>query len=577
MPNLEEFPLANADYLVFAAYCALLCIVGYWVGRKEKQTSADYFLADRSLPWYVVGGSFITANISSEHFIGMIGSACVYGICVATSEWLNVGTFTLLIWVFIPFLLRAGVFTTAEFLEKRFHPVLRLFFAVVTVISNVTVFLAAVLYGGGLALQELFGWDLWVAIVALGIVAGSWAIYGGLKSVAWIDFWTMLVMLAGGLAVTVLGLQSLAGDGGSILDGFREMLERNRAQSGAWADAVARAAPAIVHGEHYNRLSVLQPVTHEVAPWPSLIFSVFTISIWYNVLNQFMIQRVLGARDMYHARMGIVFAGYVKAFLPVIIVVPGLIMFAQHPEVLTLPWDEVKPTADKGYVRMLHTLVPAGLRGLFLAALFGAIQSTVNSVLNSTGTVLTLDIYKRWIRPNAEEKTLVRLGMWSTTVVLVVSMGLAPFIEKLGGSLFVYIQTMYAFYAPPFAAVFLLGLLWRRINARGAIAAVVAGFLLGIGLKVYVNAVQDHALWIEPYAMQATVNWLFCLGVCTVVSLCSAPPAAACVSDDLCLNWRQLTFLKGAGGVWYKSVLFWWAGFVVAILTLLFLFSELVF
>ncbi|NMD36665.1 MAG: Na+/glucose cotransporter, partial [Planctomycetes bacterium] len=163
MPNLEEFPLANADYLVFAAYCALLCIVGYWVGRKEKQTSADYFLADRSLPWYVVGGSFITANISSEHFIGMIGSACVYGICVATSEWLNVGTFTLLIWVFIPFLLRAGVFTTAEFLEKRFHPVLRLFFAVVTVISNVTVFLAAVLYGGGLALQELFGWDLWVA------------------------------------------------------------------------------------------------------------------------------------------------------------------------------------------------------------------------------------------------------------------------------------------------------------------------------------------------------------------------------------------------------------------------------
>jgi len=272
-----------------------------------------------------------------------------------------------------------------------------------------------------------------------------------------------------------------------------------------------------------------------------------------------------------------VFSGYVKAFLPVIIVLPGLIMFARHPEVLNLPWNDVKPEADKGYIRMLQTLVPAGLRGLFLAALFGAIQSTVNSVLNSTATVLTLDIYKRWYRPDATEKTLVRLGMWSTAIVLVLSMVLAPFIGELSGSLFVYIQTMYAFFAPPFAAVFLLGLLWRRINARGATTAVVAGFALGIGMKVYVSAVPGHPLWIEPYAMQAIINWIFCMCVCTGVSLCSAPPAAAQVSDDLCLNWRRLTIFEGAGGTWYKSVLFWWAGFVVIILTLLLVFSELVF
>ena len=577
MPNPQDFSLAAADYLVFAAYCALLCIVGFWVGRKEKQTSADYFLADRSLPWYVVGGSFITANISSEHFVGMIGSACVYGICVATSEWLNVGTFTLLIWVFIPFLLRAGVFTTPEFLEKRFHPVLRLFFAIVTVVSNVIAFLAAVLYGGGLALQGLFGWDLWFAIPALGVIAGAWAIYGGLKSVAWIDFWTMLVMLAGGLVVTVLGLQSLAPDGASLVEGFRVMLERNQAQTGVWAEVVARTAPAIVGTEHYNRLSVFQPLTHEVVPWPSLIFALFTVSIWYNVLNQFMIQRVLGARNMYHARMGIVFSGYVKAFLPVIIVLPGLIMFAKHPEILSLPWKEVKPEADKGYVRMLQTLVPAGLRGLFLAALFGAVQSTVNSVLNSTATVLTLDIYKRWMRPDASEKSLVRLGMWSTAVVLLLSMALAPFIASLSGSLFVYIQTMYAFFAPPFAAVFLLGLLWRRVNACGAVTAVTLGFALGVGMKIYVSAVPSHPLWIEPYAMQAIVNWLACMLVCAAVSACTAPPAAAQVTDELCINWRRLTIFEGAGGTWYKSVLFWWAGFVVAILTLLFLFSEVVF
>ncbi|MEA2062220.1 MAG: Na+/glucose cotransporter, partial [Gemmatimonadota bacterium] len=170
MNDVSNFSLEFWDYSAFGAYFFALCFIGFWVGRREKTSSADYFLAGRSLPWYVVGGSFIASNISTEHFIGMIGAAFVYGICVSMSEWGNISSFTLLIWFFIPFLMAAKVFTTPEFLERRFNPALRQFFAIVTVVSNVVAFLAAVLYGGGLALHKLFGWNLWFAIIALGVV-----------------------------------------------------------------------------------------------------------------------------------------------------------------------------------------------------------------------------------------------------------------------------------------------------------------------------------------------------------------------------------------------------------------------
>jgi SSS family solute:Na+ symporter len=566
-----NFSLHWLDILAFGAYCLILCAIGYAFGRARKKDSADYFLAGRSLPWYVVGSSFIAANISTEHFIGMIGAAFVYGICAAMFEWANIATFTLLIWFFIPFLLSARVFSTPEFLEKRFNSTLRQFFAYVTVITNVVAFLAAVLYGGALALQRLFGWNLWFAIVALGVVAGVWAVYGGLKSVAWMDVFTVAVMIAGGLMVTYLGLLMLSGESHSAVEGFKVMIERNEAHSGIWKEVVARTAPHIVGTNQYNRLSVIQPASHTLTPWPGLIMMIFSVSIWYNVINQFMIQRVLGARDMYHARMGIVLAGYMK------IVLPGLILFARYPEVMKLPWAEVRPEADKGYVTMLQSLVPVGLRGLFLAALFGAIQSTVSSVLNSTSTIFTLDIYKRMMRPSASESHLVLVGRLSSIIIIIVAIVLGGFINRLGGSLFVYIQSLYAFFAPPFAAVFLLGILFRRINAQGATTAVILGFLLGVGLKIYVQVTDAHPAWIEPFQMQAAFNWVFCVVICVTVSLCTPRPRPEQITDQLTLNWRKLNILTHLGRHWYSHVVLWWALFVLIILCLLIVFSGVFF
>jgi solute:Na+ symporter, SSS family len=570
------FSLGPWDYAAFVAYFLGLSAVSYWFGRNERGSTTDYFLAGKRLPWYVVGGSFIGSNISSEHFIGMIGAATVYGICVAMSEWMNVFTFSLLIWFFIPFLLASRVFTIPEFLERRFSLTLREMFAAVTVISNVVAFLAAVLYGGGVAIEKLFGFDLWWSIIVLGVVAGGWAIYGGLSSVAWADLFMVVVMVAGGLAVTVLGLNALAPDG-SLAEGFRVMIERNRATGGAWSEAVALHVRHLAGTDSYNRLSVFQPASHPIVPWTSLLLSIFSISVWYNVLNQFMIQRVLGARSGYHARMGIVFAGFMKVFMPVIVVLPGLILFALHPELLLQPWEDVRPAADRGYIHLLQTLMPVGLRGLFLAGLFGAIQSTVNAVLNSTATVFTLDIYKRLLRPAAGDKHLVNVGVVSSVAILAVAIVLAGFIGRLGGGLFIYIQSLYAFFAPPFAAVFLLGILWRRVNSHGALAAVIFGFAFGIGVKLYLEAALAHPAWLEPYANQAALNWLLCCLVCTAVSLATAPPRPEQVSDDVTINWAKLNIFRDLGTAWYTSVITWWLLFVVMIACLFAVFSGWVF
>ena len=574
---MESFDLAVWDYLAFVLYFVALSVIGWWGGRVRKAGAEEYLLAGRSLPWYVVGTSFIASNISSEHFIGMIGAASIYGICVAMSEWGNIWAFSILIWIFIPFLLATKVFTTPEFMEKRFNSTLRQFFAIVTVISNVVAFLAAVLYGGALALQSLFGWNLWFAIITLGVVAGAWAIYGGLRSVAWTDCFTVVVMIAGGIMVTILGLYMLSGDSHSLTAGWREMIVRNQATTGKWAEAVAHNAPHMVQGTTYNRLSVIQPATHATTPWPSLLFGFLSVSIWYNVINQFMVQRVLGAKNAWHARMGIVLAGYMKVLMPLIVVVPGLILFAHQPEGLLQSWENVQAGADKGYIKMLQMLVPIGLRGLFLAALFGAIQSTVNSVLNSTATIVTLDIYRRNFRPNASDDQLVKVGMWSSVIILAIAIVLGRFIGMLGSGLFVYIQSLYAFFAPPFAAVFLLGILFKRINAKGATIAVFAGFAFGIAMKIYLPHAPDALAWLRPYSNQAIVNWCFCVIVCVVVSLLTAPPDPEQVTDQLTLNWRKLNIFQGLGDRWYESVTLWWGLFVVLIIAMIVAFSGLFF
>jgi SSS family solute:Na+ symporter len=586
--------MGPVDVAVFLVYFVLVAAIGFRVGMRRRATSEEYFLAGRTLPWYAVGASFVASNISTEHFIGMIGAAYVYGICVANWEWLNIWSFSILIWVFIPFLLATRVFTAPEFLERRYNGACRLFFAVMTVLANVLAFLAAVLYAGALGLDAIFdiqGWlrEAWglsqaaapfaataLGALVIGVSAGSYAISGGLRSVAWTDVVQVAILLVGGTMVTVLGLCAL-GQGDPIA-GWRAMLAANQGievsglPAAGYGQAIAASAGRIVPGaSHYDRLSLFQPLGHRIVPWPTIFLIWLSVSVWYNCINQFMVQRVLAAKDGWHARMGIVFSGFMKIFLPFIVVVPGLIMFAVDPRL---------GEPDKSYPLLVQKLVPIGLRGLLLAAILGAIQSTVDSVLNSTSTIITLDIYRRFVRrrpaeqpaaqSSQEERRTVAAGRIISAIVLLIAICLAPFIGMLKKGVFVYIQDLYAHFAPPFSALFIVGLLWKRANAKAATITVPAG----IAVSVLIDLVLSRRLpWLAPFLVRATVVWFFCAGLMVVVSLATEPPPAAKTTDQTTINWRRLGVFADLGRGWYNNIALWWSLFVAGIVACFVAFS----
>ncbi len=570
--------LSGIDTIIFCGYFVVLVALGFIVGATRKRSSEDYFLAGRSLPWYVVGASFLGSNISTEHFIGMVAAAYTYGICVAQWEWGNIFAFSVLVWFFIPFLLSSRVFTAPEFLERRYNSTCRLFFAVLTVLANITAFLAAVLYAAAVGLKAVFAWPdavnvagleistIALGVVGMGVVAGSYAIYGGLRSVAWTDVFQVLVMVIGGVLVTVLGLIHL-GNGEGLLAGWDTMVARNLGEGAAWKAAIDNAAQELVGRDHYNRLQIFQPLSHKLVPWVGILLSWLSVSIWYNCINQFMIQRVFAAKDEWHARMGILFAGFMKIFMPLIVVVPGLIYFAMDPGVTD------SQQVDQTYAHLVTTLLHSGTRGLLLAALFGAIQSTIDSVLNSTSTIITLDIHKKFLNPDASEESLVSMGKWISAAVLVIAMAIAPFIGWLGQGVFYYIQNLYAYFAPPFAAVFLIGILWKRATPLAATITIPAGIAFGFFLEFVV-----FTYWLESgtaFTLRSVYNWAFCVVVLVALSLFTPPSPPEKTTDDVTINWRTLAAFKNLGTPWYRNVGLWWALFAVGIVACYAAFSGL--
>jgi SSS family solute:Na+ symporter len=570
---MSHFDLGTLDYLAFGIFVVLLCVVGYISGRGEHDTSDDYFLAGNSLPWYVVGGSLVASVFSTDHFIGMVGWTVIFGASIGMWSWLLVIDITLLVFLWAPFLLAARVTTIPQFLEQRFDGRVRLIFAVVTIVLNVFNFMAAVLYTGGLAVEQLFHFNITFAIIAMGIAAGMWSIYGGLASVAWTDTLTLVFMVAGGFAVVWLGLHALAPD--SLSHGVAIMLERNRALSGPWLEAVNHHRPIFTDSPTYDRLSVFQPADHIAAPTLGLVLSSFSIGIWYNAMNQFVIQRVLGAKDAYHARMGLVFSGLISVFIPFVIIIPGLVLFALHPEILMHSWGDTQTAADRSYIQLIQSVMPVGIRGLFLAALFGAVQSSVNAVLNSTATIFTVDIYQQRINRQATDKQLVRVGIISSAVTLTVAIAIGIWVSSTKVSVFYYMQSLNAFFAAPFAAVFMMGVLWRRATAAGAMAAMSVGFSAALLLKFVPDVGVDLPRWATTILNQAGLTLLASLAAGIIVSL-RTPRNNSSAIDAMTFNWSNPVIRTGFGNRPATHVVLWWAVFVVLIGVVMFVFSPAV-
>jgi solute:Na+ symporter, SSS family len=529
----EHVTLGGIDLAVFVGYMLLTVALGFMVARGQvRKSTRGYFLGNNNLPWYVVGASMVSTDLSSEHFIANVGAGYRYGIVTATGSWNVWIIYSILILVFLPYYMRSGIYTMPQFLERRYNAACRYVFASSLVVGYVAAILAGSLYAGGVALESLFGLKVQWGIYLFALATGAYTIYGGLASAAWTDFMQMIVLLAAGVLVPVLALMAVGEQGGL----------------------------AALMQEHPEKFHVFLPPTHPRFPFTGVFTGFLTVGLWYSCTSQHMVQRYLSAENEWHGRMGVILAGYLHIITPFFFVVPGLLAYKLLPN-LDRP--------DHAYLSLVKMLVPTGLKGLILAGMAAALMSTVSAVLNSTSTMLTLDVYRKFINPDSTDRQNVRVGRITTGLALAASVLVALYFERQRNeTLFVLVQNIFFYIAPPFAVVFLLGLLWRRANAAGAMATIVLGFVFTWVLdKVLFKRVPILIPYGQAYQHRAIIAWAFCMTVMVVVSLLTPRPAAEQV-DGIIWSWRiarmpQELRRRYAG---WKDYRIWWAGFVLIIL-----------
>jgi SSS family solute:Na+ symporter len=428
-----------------------------------------------------------------------------------------------------------------QVLERRYNAACRYLFAFSLVVGYIATLLAGSLYAGGLAIESMFGFQMtddphtnimW-GIVFLAIVTGAYTIYGGMKASAWTDFLQMMVMLLAGILLPVLALRKVGGLG-----------------------QLARDYPA--------KFDMFLPPTHEQFPWTGVFTGFLTVGLWYTCASQHIVQRVLSAKNEWHARMGVVSAGLLRILTPLFFVIPGIAAYKLFPEL------EASRQQDQAYLLLVQSLIPTGLKGLVLAGMAAALMSTVSTVLNSTSTLLTIDLYKKLLRPGAGDREQVVFGMASGVVVLTISIFIAFLYIESPEALFRLVQRVFFWIAPPFAVVFIFGLLWRRANGTAAVATIVSGFVFRMVLEWLIwprlPGLRDYQ---AAYQHGALITWLFCLVVMIVVSLTTRSPSPE-QTQGIIWN-RSYLYLPPDERARYrgwKNYLLWWLVFVAIVLAI---------
>jgi SSS family solute:Na+ symporter len=476
--------LGTLDWLVVAAYFIVVFGVAFWAARGEVtgRTSAGYFLAGRNVGWFVIGASLFASNIGSEHLVGLAGSGAASGVAVGQFEILASLILLMLGWVFVPFYLKSGVFTMPEFLERRYSSGARWYLAVISILGYVLTKISVTIAAGGIVFESLMGIDFWTGALVVVVATGLYTILGGLRAVLYTDMIQMFVLLGGSVTVTVIGLTKLGG----------------------WGELHRIAGPAF--------FSLWKPISDPDFPWTGILFGAPILGVWYWCTDQFIVQRVLSAADENQARRGTIFGGFLKVLPLFLFVIPGVIAYALSQRgVLALDRpDQALPT-------MIGVLLPAGLKGLVVAGLLAALMSSLSSVFNSCSTLITWDIYRK-LHPTASERQLVRVGQLATTVLVGFGLAWIPMMQFISGQLYVYLQSVQGYISPPIAAVFLLGIASKRMNAKGAIAALFSGFLLGMGRLVAELSKDSLSGLLYTYA---DINFLhfaiFLFVVCSMV------------------------------------------------------------
>jgi len=545
---MPQFHLAAPDLVIVALYVAFIVALGFYFSR-HTETTEDYFLAGRSLTWWLIGFSLFASNVSSSTLVGLSSAAFGSGISVYNYEWM--ASFVLIVFLvfFLPFYLKTSVYTMPEFLERRFDQRSRYYFSALLVFMNITIDMAAALYAGALVVQLLYPQiPLWQSVIVLGVLAGIYTIAGGLKAVVYTDAVQAVLLLAGAFLVAVLSFKAVG-------------------QS--WSTVVASVPP--------DDLSIIRPASDPVLPWPGLVTGVFLLGFYFWGTNQFMVQRALGARDLNNGRWGALFAGLLKLPIIFIMVLPGIFGRLLYP---AAEFPALARNPDLIFPTLMFDLLPVGVRGLIITALIAAIMSSVDSTLNSASTLVTMDFIKK-IKPDVPNHRLVIAGRFVTFAFMALAIAWAPQIVKFP-NVWTYLQQMLAYLAPPIVACFFAGVFWPRANRHGALAALVVGHLaaaiiFGLALAGAI-IVQTQAL--TPAQMQmvaagtpvvhflyvAPILLVIALAAMVVVSLATSPPAPDIVKA---LTWSPAVLAAEtpdlAGLPWYKNYRYQCVGMLVLI------------
>jgi SSS family solute:Na+ symporter len=478
--------LTALDFAVMAAYFAAILALGFWVGRGERD-ALDYFLAARNLPWYLIGFSFYASNMSGASFVGLMGAAYQHGMTVFNYEW----TATLVLIFFavfmLPAFLRAKLFTVPEYLEVRFDRRSRWAYACLTILTLIFIDMAGAIYAGGIVMSTMFPEvSLWQAGAAMALLAGSYTLFGGLRSVVVTDAMQAVLMIVGAALIFLFGLREVGG----------------------WS--------ALMNGMEAAQTKLIRPAGDDFLPWPG-IAGVVLLGFYYWTLNQYFVQRALAARSLAEGRKGALFGGLLKLPNVFLMILPGMIAVVLLPEI---------ENPDRVFPTLAAKLLPAGLTGLILTALVAAIMSSLDSALNAAASLLTMD-FIRPLRPSLSGHRLLIVGRALTALLILVAAVYAPLIARFG-SLFQYFQATLAYIVPTIVAVFLGGLFWRRMTATGAFWSLVSGLAVGLGLyllKEVTGAWDAAGLPAVHFTYMAVAMFAFSFAVMALVSVAAGPPA----------------------------------------------------
>lgn len=529
-----------ADIAVVALYFVLVFVIGFLaMWKANRSTVSGYFLAGRSMTWIVIGASLFVSNIGSEHFIGLAGSGAASGFAVGAWEFNALLLLQLLGWVFVPVYIHSGVYTMPEYLSKRYGGNrLKVYFAFLSVMLYIFTKLSVDLYAGALFIQESLGWNLYLSILLLISMTALLTVTGGLVAVMYTDALQAVLMIGGALTLTVMSLIKVGG-----LEGVRtQYMKAVPNVSAIIATGNFTYSPSCRIHPKEQSLRILRDPLDEDIPWPGFILGQTPASIWYWCADQVIVQRVLAAKNIAHVKGSTLMAGFLKVLPMFLIVIPGMIsriMFADEiacigPEHCMAVCGSQAGCSNIAYPRLVMAVMPVGLRGLMMAVMLAALMSDLDSIFNSASTIFTLDIYQT-VRRKASQRELLIIGRVFVVVMVAISIAWVPvIIEMQGGQTYLYIQEVAGYLTPPIAALFLLGVFWKRCNEKGAFWGGMTGFILGTLRLILAFTYRQprcdqpddrpaFILKVHYMYFAAGLFWLSGL-VAVVVSLCTAPP-----------------------------------------------------